>query len=136
MSSKLTEIRHFLLDMDGTVYLGEKLLPGAHELTDLLRSRGIGFHFLTNNSSRHRGQYAAKLQRLGLGISEDQIFTSGEATAIYLTEQNPDAKVYLVGTPALEEEFRGHGFTLVQENPTHVVLGFAAMKNSKRVSTT
>lgn len=121
---KLAGVRHFLLDMDGTVYLGENLLPGAHEVIDLLRSRGIGFHFLTNNSSRHRGQYAEKLQRLGLDVSEEKIFTSGEATAIYLEKEHPGARVFLVGTPALEEEFRRHAFTLVQEAPTHIVLGF------------
>lgn len=124
MLTKLTDIRHFLLDMDGTVYLGERLLPGAHELIGLLRSKGIGFHFLTNNSSRHRGQYAKKLQRLGLDVLAEQIFTSGEATAIYLEKETPEAEIYLVGTPALEEEFRNHGFSLVEDNPTRVVLGF------------
>jgi 4-nitrophenyl phosphatase len=122
--NKLTTIRLFLLDMDGTFYLGDTLLPGALEFIDLLRVRGIDYLFLTNNSSKHRGQYADKLRRLGLDISEDKIFTSGEATAIYLNKIKPGANIYLVGTPALEDEFRSHGFKLVETNPDYAVLGF------------
>lgn len=120
----LDSIRHFLLDMDGTTYLGDRLLPGAREFLAYLRAQGIGFHFLTNNSSQHRGQYAQKLQRLGLDVSEQEIFTSGEAAAIWLARQQPGARVYLVGTPALEEEFRAHGFALVEDDPQVAVLGF------------
>ncbi len=121
---RLAAIRHFLLDMDGTTVLGERLLPGAREFVDHLRGQGIGFHFLTNNSSQHRGQYAQKLRRLGLEVGEEQVFTSGEATAIWLRRQKPGARLYVVGTPALEEEFRMHGFTLVEDDPDYVVLGF------------
>lgn len=122
--NKLAGVRHFILDMDGTVYLGDTLLPGTRQFLDLLHRREIGFLFLTNNSSKHRGQYAAKLRRLGLDVSEDQIFTSGEATAIYIGRKKPGARVYLVGTPALEEEFTAHGFALVDEQPDYAVLGF------------
>lgn len=98
--SKLTKTRLFLLDMDGTVYLGDKLLPGALDFIELLTARNIAYLFLTNNSSKHRGQYAEKLGHLGLPIGPDKIFTSGEATAIYLHREKPGAKIYLVGTPA------------------------------------
>jgi HAD superfamily hydrolase (TIGR01457 family) len=122
--NKLTGIRLFLLDMDGAFYLGDRLLPGALEFIDLCQSRGIDYLFLTNNSSKHRGQYAEKLRRLGLEIDEDKIFTSGEATAIYLGQEKPGARIYLVGTPALEAEFKSHGFTLVEDEPDYAVLGF------------
>lgn len=123
---QLANIRLFLLDMDGTVYLGEKLLPGAVEFIEFLTANQIEYLFLTNNSSKHRGQYAEKLAHLGLPVSEDKIFTSGEATAIYLHQAKPGAKIYLVGTPALEDEFRSHGFKLVDESetPDYAVLGF------------
>lgn len=121
---ELNDINLFLLDMDGTVYLGERLLPGAAEFLALLDARKIPYLFLTNNSSKHRGQYAAKLQRLGLAIDAEKIFTSGEATARYLSKQKPDARVYLVGTPALAAEFANHGFALVDDNPDYAVLGF------------
>lgn len=110
--------------MDGTFYLGDKLLPGALEFINICRTQGIEFLFLTNNSSKHRGQYAQKLQRLGLELAEDKIFTSGEATAIYLKKQMPGAKLYVVGTPALEETFHEYGFILTEDKPDTVVLGF------------
>jgi 4-nitrophenyl phosphatase/NagD protein len=120
----LNDIRCFLIDMDGTFYLGEQLLPGALEFIEMLRARGVPFLFLTNNSSRDGERYAAKLRRLGLKIESDQIFTSGQATAIFLKQHKPGAKVYVVGTPALEQELSAHGFSLASDQPDYVVLGF------------
>ncbi len=123
-ATPLNQIRCFLLDMDGTFYLGDHLLPGALEFVDLLKSRGTRFLFLTNNSSRGRRQYAEKIGRLGLELPENFIFTSGEATAIYLSRQKPGARLFVAGTPALEEELAAHGFNLCQDDPDYVVLGF------------
>lgn len=120
----LAQIRCFLLDMDGTIYLGDRLIPGALEFIELLKSRRTKFLFITNNSSRHRWHYAEKLCQLGLSINEDQIFTSGEATAIYLVEKKANCTIHLVGTPALEEEFRSYEFRLVDDDPDYLVLGF------------
>ena len=121
---KLSTVQGFLLDMDGTFYLSDRLLEGALRLIDLLQEQKKEFLFLTNNSSKHRRQYAEKINRLGLSIPEEMVLTSGEATALYLKEQHPDAKVYVVGTPFLEEEFRQHGFQLVEQKPDFLVLGF------------
>lgn len=122
--SLLKDIRCFLLDMDGTIFLGGKLLPGAGEFLKMLEARGIQFYFMTNNSSRSKIEYARKLQGFGLPYGEDRIFTSGEATAIYIKKQQPGAKLYVVGTPPLEAEMASHGFELVQDDPDYVVLGF------------
>jgi HAD superfamily hydrolase (TIGR01457 family) len=122
--SKLLVIKCFLLDMDGTFYLGSRLLPGALELIEVLDQRGIQYLFLTNNSSRTRKEYVEKMRRLGLDLPENKIFTSGEATAIYLTSRKPGAALYVVGTPALEREFVEHGFRLSSTDPDYVVLGF------------
>jgi len=103
---KLNQIRCFLFDMDGTIYLGDHLLPGARELLAHLEAGGLPFYFITNNSSRSRADYAARLRQLGLPYGEDHIFTSGEAT------------------PSLETEFAGYSFELVADNPDYVVLGF------------
>jgi 4-nitrophenyl phosphatase len=121
---KLSTVRGFLLDMDGTFYLGDQLLEGALRFIDLLREQKKEFIFLTNNSSKHRHQYAEKISRLGLPITEESVLTSGEATALYLREKHPGADLFLVGTPSLEDEFRQHGFRLVQEEPQFLVLGF------------
>jgi 4-nitrophenyl phosphatase len=120
----LDHVRCFLLDMDGTFYLGETLLPGALEFIRVLRDQGRDFLFLTNNSSRSQDDYAEKITRLGLPVDRDKIFTSGEATARYLRAANPEARVFLVGPPSLHAEFRAHGVMLDEANPTHAVLGF------------
>jgi HAD superfamily hydrolase (TIGR01457 family) len=121
---KLSTVCGFLLDMDGTFYLGDRLLEGALRFIDLLREQKKEFLFLTNNSSKHRSQYAEKISRLGLPITEESVLTSGEATALYLREHHPGARLYLVGTPPLEEEFRQFGHQLVQQEPQFLVLGF------------
>jgi len=121
---KLSMVRGFLLDMDGTFYLSDRLLEGALRFIDLLRAQKKEFLFLTNNSSKHRRQYAEKISRLGLPLAEESVLTSGEATTLYLKAQHPGANIFLVGTPALEEEFRQHGFQLVQQEPQFLVLGF------------
>jgi HAD superfamily hydrolase (TIGR01457 family) len=123
-TEKLTTVQGFLLDMDGTFYLGDHLLEGALRFIDLLRLQGKSFLFLTNNSSKQRSQYAEKITHLGLPLKGESILTSGEATALYLNEKHPAARLFLVGTPALEEEFRQHGFLLVDQDPQFVVLGF------------
>src|SRR5258706_7253140 len=124
MIEPLLAVRGFLLDMDGTFYLDDHLLTGALRFINVLREQGRDFLFLTNNSSKHRGQYAEKITRLGLPISEDKVLTSGEATARYLVAHRAERRVYVVGTPSLEEEFRAHGFTLENQSPEMVILGF------------
>lgn len=120
----LCAVRLFLLDMDGTFYLGDRLLDRSLECIEAFRSTGRDFLFLTNNSSKNRHIYAEKLRRLGLEIEDTAVFSSGEATAIYLSDRYPGARLYVVGTPALEEEFTAAGFTLDDRNPDIVVLGF------------
>ena len=110
----LMRVKCFLLDMDGTFNLGDKLIEGSLRFIDTLNELGIDYLFLTNNSSKDRRLYAEKITRLGLPIPEEKVFTSGEATALYLGKEHPSSSVYLVGTPALEEEFRQHGFQLAR----------------------
>lgn len=120
----LKDIKCFVLDMDGTIYLGDKLLPGVLEFLSYLRETGRDFIFLTNNSSKDATYYADKLASLGIECSVNNILTSGEATALYLKNIKKSKKVFLVGTPVLEEEFKRHGFLLTAEKPDYVVLGF------------
>ena len=122
--NSLADIRLFLLDMDGTVYLGSRLLPGSLDFLRYLGETGRDHLFLTNNSSRNADYYAQKLTKLGWPAQPGEILTSGEATALYLGGLKPAARVYLLGTPDLETEFAAHGFVLTDENPDYVVLGF------------
>ena len=123
-TERLKTVRGFLLDMDGTFYLGDRLLEGALRFIELLRRQNKEFLFLTNNSSKQGREYADKISRLGLPLTEESVLTSGEATALYLREQHPGAELFLVGTPSLEDEFHRHGFRLGQAHPQFVVLGF------------
>ena len=129
MPVDLKDIRLFLLDMDGTVYLGGRMFPGTFAFMDRISRIHAEYLFLTNNSSSSRSLYAQKLGRLGLPTPEDRIFTSGEATALYLSRQKPGARIFLAGTPSLEEEFRQAGFQLAGPEregplPDFAVLGF------------
>ena len=120
----LQDIRLFLLDMDGTIYLGNHLFPCTLPFLTCLQEQHKRFLFLTNNSSKNRNDYVKKLNQMGIVVKPDDIFTSGEATTIYLKHQKEQARVFLVGTPALEQEFQHAGFLLTDQNPDYVVLGF------------
>lgn len=114
----------FLLDMDGTFYLGDTLLPGALEFLALCRRTGRRFAFLTNNSSRGKADYAARLRGFGAPVTEEDIFTSADATLLYLAENGFSREILLIGTPSLERQFAGAGYTVHAERPQAVVLGF------------
>ncbi len=79
---------------------------------------------MTNNSSINSNMIAERLTRIGLPTPTDKILTSGEATAIYLSRNHPGARVYVIGTPALEGEFSTRGFTLTDKDPEYIILGF------------
>jgi 4-nitrophenyl phosphatase len=124
MSERLARVRCFLLDMDGTFFLGDRLIDGALDFIAVLRQQDKGFLFLTNNSSKDRQQYADKITRLGLPIDASQVLTSGEAAARCLAVDHPGARLFVAGMPSLQEEFRSAGFVLDEETPAVVVLGF------------
>lgn len=116
--------KNFILDMDGTFYLGNKLLEGSLEFLDGLKEAGHDFLFFTNNSSQSPEVYINKLERMGCPIDHDKIITSGMVTTHYLKKYYGDSRVYLLGTPALEEQFIKDGINLVEDNPDLVVAGF------------
>jgi 4-nitrophenyl phosphatase/NagD protein len=113
-----------MLDMDGTFYLSDHLLPGALDFMDYLAQEKLDYLFLTNNSSKSKEMYTGKIRKLGFAVDADRIFTSGEATSIYLRKHTEYQKIYLVGTEALEKEFSDAGFELTGKDPQAVVLGF------------
>lgn len=117
----------YLLDMDGTIYLGDELIEGAKTFVETIKKEGKRYIFLTNNSSKNKEVYVEKMKNLGISVTADEVFTSGEATTLYLQKQKIGAKIYLLGTKALEEEFQKAGFSLVRdrhEKVDYVVLGF------------
>ncbi len=121
---RLREIRCFMLDMDGTFYLGHRLLPGALRFMRYLAESGREAVFVTNNSSNSAAYYADKLTSLGWAAQAEDILTAGQATAYYLRALKPAPKIFLLGTPALAAEMAALGVQLTEEAPDYVVLGF------------
>ena len=108
----LSETGLFVLDMDGTFYLGDEILDGALDFLDAVKRAGKRYIFFTNNSSVSSENYIEKLKRMNCHISKDMIMTSGDVMIRFLKSKYPDKSVYLLGTPALEESFREAGINL------------------------
>lgn len=120
----LKSIECFVLDMDGTVYLGRRLLPGALELLELLAQRGVCYRFFTNNSSKSPEDYAEKLFRLGFG-AQPRVITSGDVSADYIIKTyGAGARVYAVGTVSLVRQLEACGIVCTDETPDCVLVGF------------
>ena len=124
MKALLDKVKLFVLDMDGTFYLGDRRIDGALDFIHKVKEPGRDFIFFTNNSSKNGSMYIEKLAAMDCPITKDQIMTSGDVTAAYLKSKYPGKKVYLVGTPALEAVFREEGICLTEEKPEVVVIGF------------
>lgn len=110
--------------MDGTFYLGDRILPHSLAFLRKVEETGRDFIFFTNNSSKSPSVYIDKLGRMDCHITRDQIMTSGDVTIEFLKANYPGKRVYLLGTPALEESFREEGIDLVQDDADIVVVGF------------
>ena len=121
---KLKACELFLFDMDGTLYLGDDVYDGAIELMENLPELGKKYIYLTNNSSRAGTDYITRLRRLGFPCEAENVFTSGMATGMYLNQNYPGARVYLVGTRAFRRELLSYGINLVEEDADIVVAGF------------
>ena len=114
----LAKIKHVALDMDGTIYLGNTLFPYTQPFLDTLRKFGISYSFLTNNPTKNAGDYLLKLKRLGIEATEEQLYTSSIATIDYIHEHYPEAhRIFALGTPSMQEEFRKGGFELCADSP-------------------
>ena len=114
----------FMIDMDGTVYKGGDLIPGAKDFISALKSRGIPFVFLTNNSSHSRSFYYQKLIGMGFDIGMENVLTSNIATTRFVLSQRPGKRVYVVASPDVTEEVRAAGVNVVEDDPDIVYLTF------------
>ncbi len=120
----LSELQAFLLDMDGTLYLGPEALPGAAGFIETLRRTGRRHVYLTNNPSADAAFYAEKLRRMGIAALEEEVFTAGAATALHLARHTPHRRVFALGTPSFEGELRCAGIMPDAGDPEAVVLAF------------
>lgn len=113
----------FLIDMDGVLYRGPELIPGAERFVAGLRDHDIPFRFLTNNSQRTRRDVVARLVRMGLDVEEEHIFTSAMATARFLAQQKPGGTAYVIGEGGLLTALHQYGYAVVDHDPDYVVVG-------------
>ncbi|MFO0938973.1 MAG: TIGR01457 family HAD-type hydrolase [Gemmataceae bacterium] len=113
----------YLIDMDGVLYRGSQLIPGADRFISELRHRDIPFRFLTNNSQRTRRDIVARLVRMGIAIEEEHVFTCAMATARYLAEQKPGGTAFVIGEGGLLTALHQNGFAVVDHDPDYVVVG-------------
>ena len=122
----LKGMKLFLFDMDGTLYLGNRLYPFTIELLETILQCGGKYLFVTNNSSKSVDDYVKKLAGFGIATSREDFMTSSQATAYYLHKHHEGKKLYVCGTESLKEELRMEGFTVttVLDEVDCVVMGF------------
>ena len=122
----LRNIKLFLFDMDGTLYLGDRLYDFTNELLDTIKSTGRKYLFMTNNSSKSVEDYVKKLKKLGIASTRDDFITSSQATAYYLKEHYAGKTLYVCGTESLKKELRMEGFAITEtlEEVECIVMGF------------
>ena len=113
----------FLIDMDGVVYRGGQLIPGADRFINELRKADVPFRFLTNNSQRTRRDVATRLQRLGIDVEPEHVYTCAMATARYLAGQKPGGTAYVIGEGGLLTALHENGYAVVDKDPDYVVVG-------------
>jgi 4-nitrophenyl phosphatase len=120
-----TTIKGVISDMDGVLWRGDEPLPGMHDLFAILDRRGIPIVLATNNSSKSQAEYVEKLSRMGVnGLAEQQIVTSGTATASYMQKNYPPGTpVYVLGGDGLRHILSRAGFSIVREQARVVVVG-------------
>lgn len=112
-----------LIDMDGVVYGGDLMIPGADEFVARLLNQNIPFSFMTNNSQRTRLEAVRKLRKLGIEVTEKHIYTSAMATGKFLAGQVPNGTAYVLGEGGLITSLHENGIMLVDTDPDFVVLG-------------
>ncbi|MCI0420262.1 MAG: HAD-IIA family hydrolase [Acidobacteria bacterium] len=123
----------YLIDMDGVIYRGSQLIPGADRFIHELRAAKIPFLFLTNNSQRTRRDVATKLQRLGIDVEEEHIFTCAMATARFLARQKPNGTASVIGEGGLLMALHSNGYAIVDKDPDYVVVGEGRTLNFEMV---
>ncbi len=127
LHEELRKIRHVVMDMDGTIYHGNKLFPTTLPFLERLKKLGIGFTFLTNNSSRSTDVYLEHLHRFGIHVPRECMLSSTGNTVDYLQRHHPGIRrLFLLGTDSFRAEMRASGFTdcSMEEEPELVVTAF------------
>ena len=121
--------RGYLIDMDGVVYRGNKLIPGADRFIQILLEKEIPFLFVTNNSQRSRCDVVLKLTQMGIDVEIEHIFTCAISTARFLAGQKPNGSAYVIGDAGLLTALHDHGYAINEADPDYVVVGEGRLLN-------
>ena len=127
------KIKCFILDMDGTSYLGNELFSFTKDFLKKVEETGREYYFFTNNSSKSQQDYIEKLERFGIRIKSQQMMTSTHVISRYLKQHYEGKSVYVVGTPSLIQEFQYFGINVTEEDPDIVLLGFDTTLNYEKL---
>lgn len=131
---RLGDVRCFLLDMDGTFYLGDRLIDGSLDFLDKLAETGRQCLFLTNNSSKSAAFYVEKLKRMGVPEQFRQVLTSGQAAARYVLDRYPGKKAFLLANRIETAEMRSAGVPVDQDDPDYVLIAFDTELDYKKLT--
>jgi NagD protein len=123
----------YIIDMDGVIYHGNKLLPGVTDFLSWLEASGKRYLFLTNSSERTPKELHEKMKRLGIDVGEDHFYTSALATASFLSNQKPDGSAYIIGDAGLIHALYSVGYSVNNVNPDYVVVGDTHSYNFEKV---
>ncbi len=113
----------FLIDMDGVIYSGDTLIPGADAFIQKLLDLDIPFTFMTNNSQRSPVEVLRKLKKLGISVKQKHVYTSAMATGEFLSKQKPNGTAYVLGEGGILGSLHASGYSLVETDPDFVVVG-------------
>jgi NagD protein len=130
----MDDVKNYLIDMDGVIVRGATLLPGAAEFVERLRTQGIPFLILTNNSLYTPRDLQVRLSYMGLDVPPEAIFTSALATAQFLHAQRPSGRAYVIGESGLTTALHDIGYALTDQDPEYVVLGETTMYSFERIT--
>ncbi len=119
----------YLIDMDGVIYRGSTLIPGAAEFIQQLQRNGTPFLFLTNNSERSAKDLVTKLRALGLKVSWKNFYTAAHCTADFLIRQKPNASAFVIGEGGLIVALQEAGIAFDSIHPDFVVVGEGRLLN-------
>ncbi|MHA1378461.1 MAG: HAD-IIA family hydrolase [Candidatus Helarchaeota archaeon] len=129
----------FIFDLDGVLYLGDKVISGAVEVIEKLKELNKKVYYLTNNSTKTRTSYVAKLGKMGIITSKNYIVTSASATAYYLKERRTKAKIFIIGETGIANELKDIGFRVLiefkeKEKVDFVVVGLDSNFNYEKLA--
>ncbi len=122
-SHNMKEYKGYLIDLDGTMYKGTELIAEARDFVIKLKEKGIPYLFVTNNSTKTPDKVAEKLEAFGIPATEEQVFTTSQATANYLHERKANASAYVIGGEGIQHALLEKGFTIEEEDTDFVVVG-------------